>query len=183
DDEEELEHFIVYCTCQSAEISIDHHNPRSEPYGNIEVPAEDYLQQHRKSVERDARREDRHHSESERVEGSCLLIESKLEVFGYTSGSASVIERHHVNAKEDHRECSAEPIEVRGVKSVLRSVRGHAEDFLRAEVGGNEGKARDPEWNVAIAHQEVVAGLDLLLQQKANADHEHEIDRNYEIVD
>src|SRR5690606_24761541 len=88
DDEEELEHFIVYCTGQTTQIGIHHHHSCSKPDGNIEVPAEDYLQQHRKSVERDARREDRHHSESERVEGSCLLIESKLEVFGYTSGSA-----------------------------------------------------------------------------------------------
>jgi hypothetical protein len=38
----------------------------------------------------------------------------------------------------------ADPVKMRGHDAVLRAGRAHADHFLRAEIGGEEGQAGDP---------------------------------------
>ena len=52
----------------------------------------------------------------------------------------SVIKRHHEDANEDHRGNRAHPIEMAGHDSVFRAGGGHADDFLRAEIGREKAR-------------------------------------------
>ena len=102
---------------------------------------------------------------------------------GHAAGAASVIERHHEDAHEQHGRHRADPIEMRGHDAVFRAGRAHSDHFLRAQVGGDERQAGDPDRNGAAGSQKIFAGGDLALDQPADAQYEGEIERQDEIVD
>ena len=76
---------------------------------------------------------------------------------GTRAGLGAVVERHHEDADEDHGGDGADPVEVAGDDAVLGAGGAHADDFLRAEVGGDEGEAADPGGDGAPGEEEVVA--------------------------
>ena len=80
-----------------------------------------------------------------RVEGARLFVEAQLQVFGHGARAAAVVERHHEHAHEQHRGNRADPVEVRRHDAVLGAGSRHADQFLRAEVGREEGQAGDPD--------------------------------------
>ncbi len=70
-----------------------------------------------------------------------------------------------------------------GVDAVLGAGGAHADDFLRAEVGGDEGEAADPGRDGAAGEKEVVRGAHVALEGEADAQNEDEIDQHDEPVD
>ena len=101
----------------------------------------------------------RHRRERDRVEAARLLVEPQLEVLGHRARPRAVVERHHEDADEDHRRDRADPVEVAGRDAVLGARGGHADHFLRAEVGREEREAGDPRGNRAAREEEVLARL------------------------
>jgi len=59
---------------------------------------------------------------------------------------------------------------------------GHPDQFLRAQIGGQEGEAGDPDWDGMAGCQEVAAGRDLLAQDPSDAEDEGEIQRQNDVV-
>ena len=93
-----------------------------------------------------------------------LFIEAQLQVLGHRARLRAVVERHHEDAEEHHGRDGADPIEVAGHDAVLGAGRGHADDFLRAEIGREEGEARDPGGNGASGQEEVGAAVHVALE-------------------
>ena len=112
-----------------------------------------------------------------------LLVEAQAQVFGHRARLRAVVERHHEDADEDHGRDGADPVEVAGDDAVLGAGGAHADDFLGAEVGGDEGEAADPGGNGASGEEEVVAGAHVALEGEADAQHEDEVDQHDEPVD
>ena len=134
-------------------------------------------------VHRDARREDGHHGERNRVQGAGLLVEPQLQVFGDRARAGAVVERHHEQPDEDHGRDRANPVEVRRRDAVFGPAGAHADDFLRAEVRRDERQAGDPGGNRAARQEEVRARLRIALEHHADAQHEREIDQDDRVVD
>src|SRR5207302_3170534 len=59
----------------------------------------------------------------------------------------------------------------------------HADDFLGAEVGGDEGEAADPGWDGAACEEEVIGGAHVALEGETDAQHKDEVDQHNEPVD
>ena len=77
---------------------------------------------------------------------------------------------------EEHRRDRAHPVEVRGHDAVLGADAAHADQFLRAEIGREEGQAGDPDRDRVAGGEKVAAGGDLLAKSPADAEDETEID-------
>ena len=58
----------------------------------------------------------------------------------------------------------------------------HADQFLGAEVGRQEGEAGDPDRNGAAGGEKVAAGRDLLAKAPADAQHEGEVEGQNDVV-
>jgi hypothetical protein len=196
DDEEELQHFVVDGARQPADEHVDEHDEggrdnadmedvlRSEAErGERRVEDVQDLQQLRHRVHRNAGREHRHQRERDRIEAARLLVESKPQVLRYRPRARPVIERHHEDAKEDHRRDRADPVEMAGRDAVLRTGRCHADDFLRAQVGRNERQAAHPRGDRASRLKEVHAGRRRALQCEADTQHEPEVDEHQHPVE
>ena len=65
----------------------------------------------------------------------------------------------------------------------FRAGRAHADDFLGAEVGADEGESADPGRDGAAGQKEVVGGAHVALEREADAQHEDEVDQHDEPVD
>ena len=65
----------------------------------------------------------------------------------------------------------------------FRAGRAHADDFLGAEVGADEGESADPGRDGAAGEEEVVGGAHVALEGEADAEDEAEIDQHDEPVD
>ena len=134
-------------------------------------------------VHGDAGGEDGHDGEGDGVEGAGLLVEAHAEVLGHAAGLGAVVEGHHEDADEDHGGDGADPVEVAGDDAVLGAGGGHADDLLRAEVGGDEGEAADPGGDGAAGEEEVVRGAHVALEGEADAKDKGEVDQHDEPVD
>ena len=73
---------------------------------------------------------------------------------------------------EDHRRDRAHPVEVGGHDAVFGAVAGHADQFLGAEIGRQEGEAGDPDGDRVAGGEEVAAGGDLLAKPPADTEDE-----------
>ena len=72
---------------------------------------------------------------------------------------------------------------MRGHDAVLRARRAHADHFLRAQIGGDERQAGDPNRDRAAGGQEIRAGGDLAFYEPADAQDENEVQREDQVVD
>ena len=70
-----------------------------------------------------------------------------------------------------------------GGDAVFGARRAHADDFLGAEIGADEGQSADPGGERAAGLEEVFAGLHVALEGKADAQHKHEVEQHDDPVD
>ena len=105
------------------------------------------------------------------------------QVFRHAAGLGAVVEGHHEDAEEDHGGDGADPVEVAGDDAVLGAGGAHADHFLRAEVGGDEGQAADPGRDGAAGEEEVVGGAHVALEGEADAEDKDEVEQHDEPVD
>jgi hypothetical protein len=75
-----------------------------------------------------------------------------------------------------------QPIEMRGHNAVFRPRGCHTDHFLRAKISGDKSEAGDPERHATATHQEIVCGLDLILDHKANAQHHYKVKDDNEVI-
>ena len=191
DDEEELQDLVVDGAGEAAEEDVAEDDERGEDDGDVEdvgvgddaVEQAEGLDEQRHRVHGDAGGEDGHDGEGEGVEGAGLLVEAHAQVLGHGAGLGAVVERHHEDADEDHGGDGADPVEVAGDDAVLGAGGAHADHFLGAEVGGDEGQAADPGGDRAAGQEEVVAGPHVALEGEADAQNEDEVDQHDEPVD
>jgi hypothetical protein len=127
--------------------------------------------------------EDGHHGEGAGVERAGLLVEAHAQKLGHAASLGAVVEGHHEDADKDHGGDGADAVEVGGLKAVLRAGRAHADDFLRAEVGGDKGETADPCGQGAAGLEEVFARLHVALEGKADAQHKDEVQQHDQPVD
>ena len=128
-------------------------------------------------VHRDARRENGHDGEADRVQAARLFIKAHAQVLGHRARLRAVIERHHEKPHENHRRNRADPIEVACRDSVLGAGSGHADHFLRAQICRNKSESAHPGGNRAACEEEVGAGAHRALQRHADSQHKHEVDQ------
>ena len=133
-------------------------------------------------VHRNAGAEHGHDREGAGVESAGLLVEAQAQELGHRAGLRSVIEGHHEDAHKDHGGDGADAVEVGGLEAVLGARSAHADDFLGAEVGADECQAADPGRERTSGLEEVLAGLHVALEGKANAQHKHEVEHHDEPI-
>jgi hypothetical protein len=155
-DEHELEDFIENGGEESAEADIDSDGDGGENDAEVDVPAEDDLHDLGHGVHVDAAHEDGHEGEGDGGKRAGGGTEAEQEVAGDRVGLADVVERHHDEAEEDHGGDGADPVPVGGHDAVLVGVARPAEQFERAEIGGDEGEAGDPGGHFAAGHEETL---------------------------
>ena len=182
-DQEELQDLIINSAGEAAHIGVNEYDGRDGQHRRAEIPTQHQVQQQAHGVHGDAGGEDGHHGEGEGVEAAGLLIEAQLEVFGDGTGLAAVIKRHHEDAHEEHGGNGADPIEVGRHDAILGAGSRHADEFLRAEIGRDEGEAGDPDRDGAPGEQKVATGRDFLTQHPTDADHKGEVRGQYDVVD
>ncbi len=134
-------------------------------------------------VHRNAGGKDRHHCERCRVEGARLLVEPQAQVFGDGTRVRSVVESHHEYTHEHHRGDRADPVEVARGNAVLGSGRAHADDFLCAEIGGQECEPRHPGRQGAPRQEEIVRRARRSAESPAHAEHHDEVRRHDGVID
>ena len=127
-------------------------------------------------MHRDAGGENGHDREGERVKGARLFVEAQLEIFRHRAGFRAVIEGHHEDADEHHRRDRAHPIKMAGHDPIFRARSGHADDFLRPEISGDESQTSNPGGDGAAREKEIAARFDIAPQRPPDAQHESEID-------
>ena len=191
DDKEELQDLVIDGAGEAAQEYVTEDDQRGEDDGDVEdvavgheaVKEAEGLDKQGHGVHGDAGREDGHDGEGDGVEGAGLLVEAHAEVLGDGAGFGPVVEGHHEDADEDHGGDGADPVELAGHDAVLGPGGGHADDLLRAEVGGEEGEAADPGGDGAAGEEEVVRGAHVALEGEADAEHKTEVDQHDEPVD
>ena len=196
DDEEKLEDFVVDGAGESAQEDVAEHDDRGEDDGEVEDPVQrqsqrlkrlvedvERLDEARHRIHRNAGREDGHQREGAGVPGARLFVEAEAQKFGHGARFRAVVERHHEDADEDHRGNGADPVKVAGDDAVFGAGGTHADDFLRAKVGGNEGEAADPGGQGAAGLEVVLAGFHEALECEADAEHKNEIQQHDDPVD
>ena len=141
------------------------------------------LDEPRHGVHRDAGAEDGHHGERAGVERAGLFVEAQAQKLRHRARLRAVVERHHEDAHKDHGRDGADAVEVRGLKAVLGARSAHADHFLRAQVGADEGQAADPGGQRAAGLEEVLARLHVALEGKADAQHKDEVQQHDQPID
>ena len=77
------------------------------------------------------------------------FVEAHLQIFRHRARLGAVVKRHHEHGQEDHGGNRADPVEMRGGDAVFGAAGRHADEFQRAEIGGNKGQTGDPGGNGA----------------------------------
>ena len=70
--------------------------------------------------------------------------------------AAAVVERHHVDAEEEHRRNGADPVEVGDVHPVLERIPGHPQQFEGTEVRREKREPGDPGAVLPARQKEIV---------------------------
>ena len=182
-DQEELQHLVVDRAGEPAEEDVSEHDAGGDEDARVEAPAEQQVEQLTHGIERDAGRKDRHGRERDRVDRAGFLVEAQLQVLRDGAGARAVVERHHEQRHEHHRGDRADPVEVAGGDAVLGARGAHADHFLRAEIGGEEGQARHPCRHRATRQEEIGARAHGALQRHPDAEHEPEVQQHHDVVD
>jgi len=141
------------------------------------------LDQPRHRVHGNAGRKNGHERERAGVPRAGLLIEAEAEKFRDRARLGSVVERHHEDADKDHGWDSANPVEVAGDDAVFGPGSAHPDDFLGAEVRGDESQSADPRRQGAPGLEVVFAGFHETFECEADAQHKNEVQQHDEPVD
>ncbi len=141
------------------------------------------LDQPRHRVHRNARAEYRHHRKRAGIQRARLFIEAQAQKLRHRARLRAVIKRHHEDAHKDHGRNRADAVEVRSLQAILGARSAHADHFLRAEVGADKGQSANPRRQRAPRLEEVLAGLHVALEGKADAQHKHEIQQHDQPID
>ena len=182
-DEEELDDLVVDRGGQAAPEDVEEDDDGGEEDARRERPAEHELEEQGHGVEADAAHEDGHDGEGDGVEAARRLVVAELEVLGHGPDAAAVVERHHEDAQEDHGRDGPDPVEVDRGDAVFGRVGHHADDLEGAEVGREEGQARDPAGEGAAREEEVLARLHVLLERVADEDHDQDVAADDGVID
>ena len=182
-DQEELQDLVEDRREQPAERHVDRHGQRGDPDAQVDVPAEQQVQDLGHGEH--ARATDHHGQEGERdaCDGTRAFAVAELQVARHRVGAADVVERHHHHCQEQDRGDGADQVRVRAEHAVLIGHRRPAHGLERAQVGRDERKARDPGGHLATSHEEVVARGGVLLEIEADRQHDHEVDDDDHKVD
>ena len=176
----------MYTSTITAESTIENVKiPSGAQPMRAEQPVEHMqrLDQPRHRIHRNARAEHRHHREGAGIQCARLLVEAHAQKLRHAARLRAVIERHHEDAHENHRRNGADAVEVSRLQAVFGARRAHADHFLRAQVGADEGQAADPRRQRAPGLEKVLAGLHVALQGKADAQHKHEVQQHDQPID
>ena len=183
DDHEELQHLVVDRRREAAEADVDHDDHAGDDDADEQRPAEQQLEHERQRVEVHARDQHRGDREGDRVELVRAVVEAQAQVLGDRADLRAVVERHHHQAEEDHGRDGADPVVVDRRDAVLRAVGRHADHLERAEVGRDEGQARDPRRQRAAGQEVVQARLDVALGREPHAEDDEEVRGENRVVD
>src|SRR6185437_6430412 len=107
----------------------------------------------------------------------------QLQVFRNAAGAAAIIKGHHEHAHEEHSRDGADPVEMRSHDAVFGARCAHADHFLRAEIRGDKRETGNPDGNRAAGSEEIFAGRYPAFDEPTNAEHEDEIQSQYDVVD
>ena len=182
-DDEELQDLVVDRRGQAAERDVDEHDRGGDDDRDRDRPAQHQVDDQREREQVDAGDQDRRHCERRGVQRVRGVVEAQAQVVGHAADLGAVVEGHHHDAQEDHRRDRADPVEVHGRDAVLGTVGGHAEDLERAEVGGDEGQARDPCGQGPAGQEEVDVGLDGQTRDRADPEHHQEVDAEDGVIE
>ena len=103
------------------------------------------------------------------------FVKAHFEIFRHGARLGAVIKRHHEHRQKDHRRNRADPVEMRGGDAVFRAAGGHADEFQRAEVGGDERQPGHPGRNRTAGRQKVRRGFHVTRQRPADADDKRDV--------
>ncbi len=195
-DKKKLKNFVVDGARQSTEVDVGEHDQRRHDNASVKDPRlresestewrvknVQCLNQLGHGVHGNAGRKNRHGGERNGVQTARFFVETQPQVFRHGAGTGTVVERHHENTDEHHRRDGADPIKVAGEDAVLRAGRAHADNFLRAEVGGNKSKATDPCGYGTASQEKIRAGFHVAFEGRADAQHEREVHGHDDPVD
>ena len=117
--QDKLENFIEDGGAQSTEGNVDGHSAGRNPDAEVDVPAEDNLQDQSHGVHVDAAHEHRHEREANGRKSATRFSEAQFQIAGNGVRFGDVVERHHDQREEEHGGNGADPIPVRGENTVL----------------------------------------------------------------
>ena len=196
DDQEKLQDFVVNRAAQAAEQNVNEHDDRGNHHAEIENPVlrdpefgegrvenVQNLNQARHCVHGNARGKNRHDREGDRIESARLFVKAQPQVLRHGTRPRAVVKRHHENADEDHSRDGTHPVEMARRDSIFRAGRGHANHFLRSEIGRDEGEAAYPGRDGAPSQKKVRARLHAPPQHKSDAQHGREIHQHDDPID
>ncbi len=70
-----------------------------------------------------------------------------------------------------------------GHDAVLSARGGHADDFLRPQIGGDEGQAANPCRNRTSSEEKIGASADIAFEHHTNPEHRNEVSQHDDPVD
>ncbi len=182
-DHEELQHLVVDRRREAAEADVGEHDGRGHEQRDVEVPAQQQVDDLGQQEQVDARDQQLRQGEAERVDEVGAGAEPLAHELGDRADLGAVVERHHHDAEEQHRRDGADPEVVHRRDAELRAVGGHAHDLDGAEVGGDERQSGDPRRQRTAGEEEVEAARHRAPGHDADADDEAEVERDQQVVD
>ena len=182
-DHEELQHLVVDRRAQPTQGDVRQHDHRGDDQREVEVPAEQRLEDAAEQEQVDAGDQQLRDRERDRVDQVRAGAEPAAHELRDRPDLRAVVERHHHDAEEEHRRDRADPEVVDGRQPELGAGRRHAHDLDRAEVGGDERQAGHPGRQRAAREEEVDRVGDLAPGQHADAQHDGEVEEDDQVVD
>ncbi len=182
-DHEELQDLVVDGGGQTPDGDVRQHHQGGDHEGEVEVPAEQDVDDLGEQEQVDARDQQLRDREAERVDQVRPRAEPLAHELRHRADLGAVVERHHHHAEEEHGRHGADPVVVHRRDAELGTVGRHAHDLDGAEVRGDERQSGHPRGERATGEEEVEAAGDRSASHQADADDEHEVDRHQEVVD
>ena len=183
DDDEELQHLVVDRRRQATEGDVRQHDQRGDDERDPQRPAEQRVHDRAEQVEVDAGDEQLRDREGDGVDQVRLGAEPPEHELGDRAHLRAVVERHHHDTEEEHRRDGADPEVVHRRDADLGAVGRHPHDLDGAEVGRDERQTRHPRRQRAPRQEEVERVGDRPAGDQPDAEHEHEVHREDEVVD
>ena len=181
-DHEKLQHLGVNGRGQAAFQNVNQHDAGADEQGEVIIPAQQLVEQLGQRVHGNAGGKHGHDGEADGIQSHHRFIEPHLQIFRHGPRLGAVIKRHHKHGEKDHRRNRADPIEVRGGDAIFRAAGGHADQFQRAEIGGNEGQSGHPRWNRARGREKIRRTFHVTGQRPADADDKADIGQQNGVI-
>ena len=170
-----MHHFVDDGRKQTSQGDIDPDGRGGNQNAEVNVPTKNDLHHDGHGEHVDPAHQHSHGCERQGGEQPRSLAVAKLQVSGYRVRLRHVIKGDHHNAEEQHRRNRADPVPVRGQHAVLISRSRPAQQFERAQVGGDETQAGHPGPHALTSKEEVIARPNPALQVHSNSQHQREV--------